>query len=72
MFYRFKTHLEIEYLRKELAFETTEDILKFLVKLGVQGILDRQSLDTRIALPGLNESAKKFMKVDINRSVVTV
>lgn len=49
-----------------------QDILKFLDKLGTKGIVDNRTIDTKSALPGLIESAKKLMKVDINRSAMTV
>jgi hypothetical protein len=70
--YRYRPSLEIDYVQRELAFDSMQDILKFLDKLGAKGIVDNRTIDTKIALPGLIESAKKFMKVDINRSAMTV
>lgn len=64
--------MDVAYVQKELAFDTIDDVLKFFDKIGLQGIVNRQTIDTKIALPGLNESTKKFMKVDINRSAITV
>lgn len=69
--YRYRPSLEIDFVQRELAFDCMQDILKFLDKLGTKGIVDNQTIDTKSALPGLIESAKKFMKVDINRSAMT-
>lgn len=67
----YRPSLEIDFVQRELAFDCMQDILKFLDKLGTKGIVDNQTIDTKSALPGLIESAKKFMKVDINRSAMT-
>ncbi|CAO3664538.1 unnamed protein product [Umbelopsis ramanniana] len=64
----YRPSIDIDFIHKELAFETPQDLHKFLEKLKISGTLDDQSLDARIALPGLNDLAKQFAKVDINRS----
>ncbi|KAH8552261.1 SAC3/GANP/Nin1/mts3/eIF-3 p25 family-domain-containing protein [Umbelopsis sp. PMI_123] len=64
----YRPSIDIEFIRKELAFENTQDLFKFLEKLKISGTLDDQSLDAKNALPGLNDLAKQFAKVDINRS----
>jgi hypothetical protein len=68
MFISYRPSIDIDFIRRELAFETTQDLHKFLEKLKISGTLDDQSLDARHALPGLNDLAKQFAKVDINRS----
>ncbi|KAG0746985.1 hypothetical protein G6F16_002738 [Rhizopus arrhizus] len=67
----YRTGISLGYIQKELVFELKEDLIKFLTKQKANVFKSdiTDFLDTRAALTGLSEGAKKYKKVDIKGQV---
>lgn len=67
MFCSYRFDIPLDFLQKELAFESQEELLKFLEgqKAKVFKDEEKKKLDAKAALIGLTESVKKFKKIDI-------
>jgi hypothetical protein len=61
-----RPHLSLDFIQRELAFDSREELLKFLTDQKACILKDDPSfLDTRAAYVGLVESSKKYKKIDI-------
>ncbi|KAG1464914.1 hypothetical protein G6F46_002540 [Rhizopus delemar] len=67
----YRTGISLGFIQKELGFELKEDLIKFLTEQKANVIKSdiTDFLDTRAALTGLSEGAKKYKKVDIKGQV---
>ncbi|KAI8377999.1 SAC3/GANP/Nin1/mts3/eIF-3 p25 family-domain-containing protein [Radiomyces spectabilis] len=61
-----RPNLSLEFVQQELAFDTREDLTKFLKHQSMQDTLtDTGMLSTKEGFQRLNESIKKYKKIDI-------
>lgn len=63
---RFRPNVQTGYIIQELALGSLQSLLELLTEHGANFISkDGKYLDTKAAMPGLNESTSKYAKVDI-------
>ncbi|KAG0166994.1 hypothetical protein DFQ28_007486 [Apophysomyces sp. BC1034] len=59
----------LTFVAQELAFKSTEELIKFLATHGVTQISSKHHLDTKSALPALIEYSKSYKRVDLKGQI---